>query len=134
VKAVAVADTHAVLWYLYADTRLSTLARTFIHQASAAGHRIAVSSISLVEVAYLVEKNRIIPTAFEDLVHALSDPEQAFTETPLTMPISDALRRVPRLDIPDMPDRIVAATALHLAVPVISRDGRIHSSTLETIW
>jgi PIN domain nuclease of toxin-antitoxin system len=134
VKVVAVADTHTVLWYLYADTRLSALACTFIHQASAAGQQIAVSSISLVEVAYLVEKNRIIPTAYEDLVHALSDLEQAFVETPLSMPICDALRCVPRLDIPDMPDRIVAATALHLAVPLISRDGRIRSSTLETIW
>ncbi len=133
-KVVAVADTHAVLWYLYADTRLSELARTFIHQASAAGHSIAVSSISLVEVAYLVEKNRIIPTAYEDLVYALSDPEQAFVEARLSMAIADSLRRVPRLGIPDMPDRIIAATALHLGVPVISRDGRIRAYMLQTIW
>jgi len=32
-----------------------------------------------------------------------------------------AMRRVPRTDIPDMPDRIVAATAVFLSVPVISR-------------
>jgi PIN domain nuclease of toxin-antitoxin system len=33
-----------------------------------------------------------------------------------------------------MPDRIVAATALHYGVPVISRDGRIRASNIRTIW
>ena len=33
-----------------------------------------------------------------------------------------------------MPDRIIAATALHLGVPVISRDGKIRASTVATIW
>jgi PIN domain nuclease of toxin-antitoxin system len=33
-----------------------------------------------------------------------------------------------------MPDRIVAATALHFGVPVISRDSRILASDLTTIW
>jgi PIN domain nuclease of toxin-antitoxin system len=33
-----------------------------------------------------------------------------------------------------MPDRIIAATALSLGVPVISRDGKIRTSAVETIW
>jgi PIN domain nuclease of toxin-antitoxin system len=41
---------------------------------------------------------------------------------------------VPRDDIPDMPDRIVAATALHLSVPIPSRDWRIRASNLQTLW
>jgi len=36
--------------------------------------------------------------------------------------------------IPDMPDRIIAATAVHLNVPIISRDGKIKLSDLDTIW
>jgi PIN domain nuclease of toxin-antitoxin system len=32
-----------------------------------------------------------------------------------------------------MPDRIVAATALHLCVPILSCDGRIRSANLQTI-
>jgi predicted nucleic acid-binding protein len=42
--------------------------------------------------------------------------------------------KVSRTDVPDMPDRIVAATALHFGVPVISRDGRIRSSAVKTVW
>ena len=44
------------------------------------------------------------------------------------------MENVSRLEIPDMPDRIVAATALRLGVPIISRDRRIQASKLNTIW
>jgi len=46
----------------------------------------------------------------------------------------DAVRRVSRDEVPDMPDRIGGATALHLGVPVISRDSKIRVSSLATIW
>jgi PIN domain nuclease of toxin-antitoxin system len=55
-------------------------------------------------------------------------------EAPFTMEIVDAMRKIPRAAVPDMPDRIVAATALYFGVPVISRDHRIHSSGVQTIW
>jgi len=42
--------------------------------------------------------------------------------------------RVELAKVPDMPDRIIAATALHLNVPVISKDAKIQSSGLTTIW
>ena len=44
------------------------------------------------------------------------------------------MQQVSREDIPDMPDRIVAATAVYLGVPVISRDGKIRASNVQTIW
>jgi PIN domain nuclease of toxin-antitoxin system len=41
---------------------------------------------------------------------------------------------VSRAEVPDMPDRIVAATDIHLGVSVISRDGNIRASSVNTIW
>ncbi len=41
---------------------------------------------------------------------------------------------IPRDQVPDMPDRIIAATAAHLGVPLISRDGKIRASSVTTIW
>jgi len=64
----------------------------------------------------------------------LADPEYVIDEAPFSGAVVDAMRNVSRAEIPDMPDRIVAATALFLGVPVISRDGRIRSSALRTIW
>lgn len=130
----AVADTHAALWHLFDDPRLSGTARDFIDRAATRRQRIVVSSVSLAEVVYLIEKNRLPLSAYVDLKSALSDPNHVLKEAPLTIEIVDAMREVPRQGVPDLPDRIVAATALHFGVPVISRDWRIQSSAIQTIW
>jgi predicted nucleic acid-binding protein len=52
----------------------------------------------------------------------------------LTGEVVEAMRRIPRGAVPDMPDRIIAATAVSLGIPVISRDGQIRASYLQTIW
>lgn len=46
----AVADTHAVIWYIFGDARLSTTARDAIAQIAAAGEQVAFSSITLAEI------------------------------------------------------------------------------------
>jgi PIN domain nuclease of toxin-antitoxin system len=130
----AVADTHAALWHLFGDSRLSDPAIDFIDRAAALRRRIVVSSISLAEVVYLVEKGRLPASAYVDLRSALSDPSHVLKEAPFTIEIVDAMRKIPRAAVPDMPDRIVAATALYFGVPVISRDHRIQSSAIQTIW
>jgi PIN domain nuclease of toxin-antitoxin system len=130
----AVADTHAALWHLFGDARLSGPAGDFIDQAAAARRRIVVSSVSLAEVVYLVEKNRLPASAYDDLRSALLDPDHVLKEAPFTLEIVDAMRQVPRVAVHDMPDRIVAATAVYFGIPVISRDRRIHASAIQTIW
>jgi len=129
-----VADTHTALWHLFDDARLSGPAADFIDNAAAERHRIAVSSISLAEVVYLIEKNRLPLSAYDDLKAALADPGHVLKEAPFTVEIVDVLRQVPRAAVPDMPDRIVAATAVYFGVPVISRDGRIRASSVQTVW
>ncbi|MDY7076564.1 MAG: hypothetical protein SXV54_06520 [Chloroflexota bacterium] len=44
------------------------------------------------------------------------------------------MRQVPREQVPDLPDRVIAATALYLGVPLISRDRKIRLSDVTTIW
>lgn len=129
-----VADTHAALWYLFGDLRLSASAKSAFEAAASSRRKIVVSVISLAEVAYLVEKNRLPASAYADLQRALRDPGQVLQEAPVTMEIIDAMLQVPRGDIPDMPDRIVAATAVYFRVPAISRDGRIRASNVQTLW
>lgn len=130
----AVADTHAALWYLLGSPRLSVTARAFMDDAARAGRGIALSTVSLAEIVYLVEKDRLPLSAYEELTAALRAPDSLLEEAPLTAEVVEAMRRVPRADVPDLPDRIVAATALFLAVPVITRDGRIRAADLRTVW
>ena len=129
----AVADTHALIWHAYNDPRLSATAAAALDAAAAAGESIAVSSISFIEIVYLIEKQRV-PAHTLDRVLALVMPGTTLVEVPVDHPIALAMRTIPRAEVPDMPDRIIAATALHLGVPVISRDGKIKASSVATIW
>lgn len=130
----AVADTHAVIWYIYGDVRLSAPATHFINTAFAAGDHIGVSSITLVEMVYLIEKNRIALESFSRVAAALNEIDSLFIEVPIDLDIARALSRISGAQISDMPDRIVAATAIYLNVPIISRDSRIRVSGVSTIW
>jgi PIN domain nuclease of toxin-antitoxin system len=97
-----VADTHAALWRLFDDARLSRPAADFIDQAAEARRRIVVSSVSLAEIVYLIEKNRLPPSVYDDLKAALADPNHVLKEAPLTCEIVDVMRLVPRAAVPDM--------------------------------
>ena len=129
-----VADTHVALWYLLGNPRLSVTARGYMDHAAAAGCDIVLSPISLAEIVYLVEKNRMPASAYEDLKTALADHDCVIEEAPFHGEIVEAMLKVSRAEVPDMPDRIVAATGIYFGVPVISRDGRIRSSSVHTIW
>ena len=130
----AIADTHAVIWSLFGDSRLSAAARAFISHAAQSGASVGVSGMTLVEIVYLVEKGRIPRDTLERLLRLLSDPEDVLAEIPVDHAIAEAMRQVDRQQVPDLPDRVIAATAVHYQVPLISRDRKIQSAGFETIW
>ena len=129
-----VADTHTAIWYLFDDPRLSTASSSFIDRAATDGNRIAISAVSLAEIVYLTEKARIPAVVYEELRVALADPDHVFKEAELTVEVVEAMRTIPRTAVPDLPDRLVAATAVYFGVPVLSRDGKIRASGVRTIW
>ena len=130
----AVADTHVVIWYLYDNPRLSLRARTFVEATAASGDEIGVSTITFIEMTYLIEKGRIPTEMYRRLSMELATPGAALQEIPVTRGVADAFAIVPRVEVPDMPDRIIAATAVAFNVPVISHDGKIRASGVATIW
>lgn len=93
-----------------------------------------ISAVSLVEVVYLVERGRIAADAFERFVRELGQDNPAFKVFPLDYNVASVLRSIPRDIVPDMPDRIIAATALHLGLPLVTRDRRLQSAGIQTIW
>jgi PIN domain nuclease of toxin-antitoxin system len=129
-----VADTHAFVWYITNRSRLSAVARETLDRIAAAGGAVIVSAISLVEITYLVEKSRLPQEVGTRVRNALKHADFAFALAPLDAGVADSLARVPREQISDMPDRIIAATALHLGLPLVTRDGRIRASNIETVW
>ena len=130
----AIADTHTTIWYLFSDLRLGKAASDFIDSAIAKGDHIGVSAISIAEMIYLVEKGRIPANAVRDLQDATANPKAVLHYVPLDEHVAMKIAEIRRQDLPDLPDRVVAATALFYGVPVLSRDGRIRSSDIQTIW
>jgi hypothetical protein len=99
-----------------------------LNETASEGLGIAMSSIRLAEIVYLTEKARIASNVDRGIQNALAGPSHVFREANLNVEIFETMGRVPRSDVLYMPDRIVAATALYLWVPVIGRDGQIRSS------
>lgn len=131
---VAVIDTHALIWYLQNNPKLSMRADEFITAAAEAGDKIAVSSITLIETVYLIEKGKISVETFSAMARILSAADSVFEEAPVDLDIARTLNQVDVAKVPDMPDRIIAATVVFFNVHVISKDGKIQLSGLATIW
>lgn len=130
----AVTDTHSLIWYLEDDPRLSPRASQVFEACDAGDSVIYVPTICLVEILYLQEKGRIEAELTTKLDAHLCRSDTAWITVDLTAAIARAMAQVPRDQVPDLPDRIIAATALYLGVPVISKDGDIQLSAVETIW
>lgn len=130
----AVTDTHGLIWYLEDSPRLSRNARRVFDACDRNEISILVPTICLVEMLYLQEKGRIPANLTGLLDHELASGSTGLALYDLTPEIARDLALVPRDAVPDMPDRIIAATAVHLGLPLISRDGKIRVSDVETIW
>jgi PIN domain nuclease of toxin-antitoxin system len=124
------ADTHAAIWFMEDDRRLSPAAAAAMEGADL----IMLPSIALVEIIYLIEKNRLKPEVLTRVVGELSNPATTLTIASLDLGIALALKTISREAVPDMPDRIMAATAVHNRVPLVTRDKNLRSCGIETIW
>lgn len=129
-----VLDTHELVWSLFNDPQLSLTARATIDAAIGRGDQVAISAITVVELVYLAERLRLPVQALDRTLEQARDPNNALTVVPVTDAIAETMRQIPRADVPDMPDRIIGATALFLGVPLVSRDGKIRLSNVPTIW
>lgn len=132
--AAVVVDTHAAVWYLLNAGSLSASARRAMDDAAKSGDPVYLPSISLVEVVYLVEKGKLPALVLDRLTGALSEPDSGFVIASLDLPVVLALPQISRDLVPDMPDRIIAATALHLGLPLVTCDPEISKTGITTIW
>ena len=123
-----VLDTHAVIWYLSGSKQLSPTARTIVETEEKSGATLFVSAISIVEVVYLAERGRLPFAALQSLGDALRDPAGSIVVAPLDAAVAHEVQKISRDVVPDMTDRIIAATALHLNAELVTRDHRLQEA------
>jgi len=133
--SAVVIDTHTLIWAATNDASLSAVARAALTQAEQTGQPVYVPTISIVELRYLVEKRTLTEAEFTTLIRSLRNPASSLAVVPLDLDIAEQLQQVPRDIVPDMPDRIIAATALAFGLPLVTRDRKIRAlPNVTTIW
>lgn len=132
--SAVVADTHTVVWMLFAPQNLSSNALAALQGAVQAGEPIYVAAISLVEITYLVEKGRLSQSVLLRMINEFSQSNSGLVMVPLDFAVAQTVQQISRTDVPEMPDRIIAATAHYLGLPLVTRDHKIRSASLTTIW
>jgi PIN domain nuclease of toxin-antitoxin system len=120
-----VTDTHALIWYLEDSPKLSALASQVFDRCDRGEVVIYIPTICLIEIIYLQEKGRISANLKTQLDEALITGTSGLILFDLTVGVVEALAKIPREAVPDLPDRVIAATAFHLNLPLISCDRRM---------
>ncbi|MGI8849280.1 MAG: type II toxin-antitoxin system VapC family toxin [Pyrinomonadaceae bacterium] len=130
-----VTDTHALIWYLFALPELSQKAKDFFDEVANLGGNIFVPTICIFEIIYLSEKNRLPNNVLPRVNSTIQTTNSVVVPINLSYAISQNLFSIPRSTVSDMPDRIISATALHLGLPLVTRDRSISQlSIIKTIW
>jgi PIN domain nuclease of toxin-antitoxin system len=128
-------DTHTLIWHLQGTGRLSPKVGSILSQVDSGRAVAIISTIVVVEMIYLAEKQRIDSNLVDSVIRLLGTNSENYRLAPLDLSITQSLRRISRSTVADMPDRIVTATALALGVPLLSRaSAMMRVPEIQTIW
>lgn len=128
-------DTHVWLWAVSAPERLSEPVHDVLVK-SEIEPQLIISAISLVEIAMLVEKNRLKFTAHsvEEWISVASEAIAAEI-VPVTNAIAVETSRLDGFDHFDPADRIIAATAITEKAVLLSADRKLRAyARLSVLW
>jgi len=123
-----VTDTQALVKFMMGKKVINEKAHQAFLAADKGRAAIIIPAIVLVEMLYLFEKHRISISLFQtdELLKS-----QNYQFEPLGLEI---LRTASEIDdIPEMHDRLIAATACYLDLPLITNDPVIRGSRFVTI-
>lgn len=126
-------DTHVVVWLAFDQNQLSKKARVAIDDARKNGDGLAISDITLLELATLASKGRIrLDISLESFLHEV---EVRFVVLAISGRACARAMGLPTAYPKDPADRIIGATALVEGLSLITADREIlRSKVVHTIW
>ena len=126
-------DTHVVAWLALDQHKISRRARTAIDGARENAEGLAISDITLLELATLQNEGRIrLDISLESF---LEEVESRFVVLPISARACARAMALPATYPKDPADRIIGATALVEGLSLLTADREIQrSKAVPTIW
>jgi len=126
-------DTHVVVWLAFDQDQISMKAKTAIDDARKNADGLAISDITLLELATLATKGRIrLDISLESF---LQEVESRFVVIPISGRACARAMDLPATYSRDPVDRIIGATALVEGLSLLTADRAIRRSRMvQTIW
>lgn len=126
-------DTHVVVWLAFDQDKISKKAKIAIDEARKNAEGLAISDITLLELATLVSKGRIFLNI--SLESFLQEVESRFVVLPISGRACARAMALPATYPNDPADRIIGATALVEGLSLLTADREIRRSrAVQTIW
>ena len=123
-------DTHALLWFILNDRRLSPDARSLMMDSS---NDLLISPASVWEIAIKISLGKYsLEEPFEEFME-LQIAKNDLTLLPITVTHAAVVARLP-FHHRDPFDRLVIAQAITEQVPVISRDVAFDAYSVTRTW
>lgn len=122
-----------LLWLSYDYSQLSARAQAAVEESRSKNTGLAISGITLLEIARLSSHGRIRLTP--DSQTFLSDVESRFVVLPISANVAVQAFALPARFPKDPVDRVIAATALIEDIPLLTADSEIKRAHLvPIIW
>jgi PIN domain nuclease of toxin-antitoxin system len=130
---VILVDTHIVIWIADRPEKLSSSAHAAIEHARGRGEGVAISGITLFELAMAITRGRIeVRMSLDSFLEAV---EANFIVKPITGRIAAHAMQLPESYPKDPMDRIIGATSVVEGLPLITADTAIRRSDIvQSIW
>jgi len=124
------ADTVAIIRHFSKVGKIGKAAKLILQDADNGTNSILISIISLIEILYLSERNKI-PLDFEEMKHKLLQLDN-YKILDLDFDIVETAKDVKGFELHD---RLIVSAALFLNVPILTSDQIIRDSgIIEVIW
>lgn len=126
-----IADTHSLIWFLAGEPMLSLKAKEAFEQAEKGLCTIVIPTIILAELLYICE-HKGKKQAFFSVLEKIQD---GTNYTPYDLDIEVIFSCKGLIKIPELHDKIIAATARLLNAPIITKDNEIiNSGYVKIVW